>query len=169
MGPSSYSWSCHNCGHSNEPDTDTCTSCGCPALVSSANLEAFRAGTWAPPTKKKSASKSARIKRPAHLKFALFFLWAGFLAIPITVFLTYQFGTRGYGGPGGWGTGGFILAFGIAGISPTLIISAGLAFFCGEFAKKGNRVLAAFFGLLLVAMLVVLGFEVYMESMLVIE
>ncbi|MBX3646148.1 MAG: hypothetical protein KF766_00555 [Rhodocyclaceae bacterium] len=44
----SYSWTCRVCDHENNPNTESCDSCGFPALASGAEIEIAKAARFPP-------------------------------------------------------------------------------------------------------------------------
>ena len=79
---------------------------------------------------------------------AKLFWGAGVLFVPISLFLASKFGTPGYSGPGGWGSGFMILLVGILAISPSLVVNGFFALLVGHQLAKRRQVRAGLFGLL---------------------
>jgi len=161
MPSPSYRWVCQNCQQANDAGTDRCATCGFPACATGQELAAFKRGI-APERPEMAVESEPAPPRNWLIPLAKLFWWAGGLFIPLSIFLTAKFGTRGYGGPGGWGSGLFILLFGVAVISPTLIVIGLLALLLGDNLKKRRKLLAGLFGLLLCAALALLSGEIHL-------
>lgn len=161
MPSPSYRWVCQNCQQGNDADSDRCAACGFPTCATGLELTAFKNGI-APDRPEKAVEPEPSTPKNRLISLAKLFWWAGGLFIPFSIYLTAHFGTRGSGGPGGWGSGFFILLLGIAAISPTLIVIGLLALLLGDNLKKRRHLLAGLFGLLLCAALALLAGEIYL-------
>lgn len=161
MPPPSYRWVCQNCQLHNDANTDSCAACGFPASGTGLELAAFRNGIAPERSVKNRPPRSDTPGNPL-LTLAKLFWWAGGLFAPFSIFLAAYFGTPGYGGPGGWGSGFLILLIGIMFISPSLIVVGLLALLSGDNLKKKRPWLAGLFGLLLGGGLLLLSAEIYL-------
>lgn len=161
MQPPPYRWVCQNCQQHNETASGHCAACDFPASATGLELAAFRKGI--------APKRSVKIRPPQpaspgnrFLPLAKLFWWAGGLFAPFSIFLAAHFGTPGYGGPGGWGSGFLILLLGIAFIGPSLVFIGILALLFGDNLKKNRPILAGLFGLLLLGSLLILAGELYL-------
>lgn len=161
MPPPSYPWVCLNCQQDNAANTDSCVACGFPASATGFELAAFKNGIAPEPSAKSRPPRPSPPGSPL-LTLAKIFWWTGGLFAPFSIFLATYFGTPGYGGPGGWSSGFFILLIGVMFISPSLIVVGLLTLLFGDQLKKKRPWLAGLFGLLLGGGLLLLGAESYL-------
>lgn len=165
MNDAPYRWVCLSCQQTNEAGIESCVACGFPASATGFDLRNWRAGKGLPVP----AGKTAQPKTPDVAswlrRLAYWLLIGGLLFIPLSIFLTWQFGTEGSGGPGGWGSGLFILMIGIGGITPTLFFAGLLALFSESFrnGEKGMAPwLAALFTVIELVLLAFFCLELYL-------
>lgn len=161
MSPPSYRWTCQNCQQHNAAGTESCAACDFPACATGHEVAAFKKGIVPERPVKTRPPRSDPPKNPL-LPLAKLFWWAGGLFAPFSIFLAAHFGTPGHGGPGGWGSGFFILLTGIMFISPSLVVSGVLALLAGDHLKKERYWLGGLFGLLLGGCMLLLCGEIYL-------
>lgn len=153
MNAPAYRWTCLNCAAANPPEQNECAACGFPAEASGADLAAFRAGKPLP-ARRPLPVRVARQTIPLLRHFMILLWLLAVAAFFLTLWLTAEYG-RGYGGPGGWGSGILLIPIGWLLLTPSLFLG-GLFCMLAEGARKKERssaaaiygALASFFALL---------------------
>lgn len=172
MNAVSFRWFCLNCQQANAAGSELCAACDFPGSGMLADRKARAAGKTQPKKAVVGGRPSAPEAASRLGRLACALLIGSVLFVPLSIYLAWQFATLGSGGPGGWGSGFFILLTGIGAVSPTLFFAGLLALFAESFRTAGKSLapwLAWMFTCVGLVLLLCLGFELFLFIMLLRE